>query len=147
MGQICIHMACTIWKRPSSRVLSWTKILSPKQISRAFCMRSTYHILLIYFLRGTAKLYLKCRSWEMQQHWVNTAQRMVSPGSAWHERHATGHWARVGGPSRASASVAQCLSTLGDLWRVLTLFLFQPGAEQLPSQELTHLLLQEVRYE
>lgn len=39
------------------------------------------------------------------------------------------------------------LGTSGGLWRVLTLFLFQPGAEQLPSQEPTHLLLQEVRCE
>ena len=58
------------------------------------------------------------------------------------------HQVRSTGPTKDPCLCGlQHLGTVGELRRVLTLFLFQPGAERLPSQELTHLLLQEVRYE
>lgn len=78
---------------------------------------------------------------------VGSSTREWSLFSAGRELHTAGPLSREWrGPARPPTSVA-CTTTLGDLWRVLTLFLFQPGAERLPSQELTHLLLQEVRYE
>lgn len=85
---------------------------------------------------------------ECNKNVVNIAQRTVLL-SAWHELHTVDPLSREWrGPARNPPPQGlRHLSTLGDLWRVLTLFLFQPGAERLPSQELTHLLLQEVRYE